>query len=225
MKTAALLPMKENSERIQGKNFRMLGKKPLFAWILDSLLKVRDIDVIVINTDAVDTLKSFGIVSGERILVRERRSEICGDLVSMNRIIGDDLAAVSADRYLMTHTTNPFLSAATIESALSLFHDSGDDYDSLFSVNKIRSRFYRADGTALNHDPDNLIRTQDLESWFEENSCMYIFSGESFSRTDARIGSKPILFETPTLESIDIDEPEYWEIANSLATTVFGAAE
>jgi CMP-N-acetylneuraminic acid synthetase len=34
----ALLPMKANSQRVKGKNFRMLHGKPLFRWILDSLL-------------------------------------------------------------------------------------------------------------------------------------------------------------------------------------------
>lgn len=224
MKTVALLPMKGNSERVQGKNFKVLGTKPLFAWVLDSLLELEEIDLVVINTDAASTLERFGVTRDEKVLVRERKKEICGDLVSMNKIIKDDLDAVVADRYVMTHTTNPFLSSQTIRAALSSLADNQSKYDSLFSVNKIQTRFYRADGTAVNHDPDNLIRTQDLEPWYEENSCLYVFSNESFAGTHARIGSRPMLFETPQLESVDIDEPVDWEIANSLATTIFGSS-
>ena len=45
---AALLPMKANSERVQGKNFREFCGKPLFRWILDTLLEVEEIDQVII---------------------------------------------------------------------------------------------------------------------------------------------------------------------------------
>ncbi|MGH8587266.1 MAG: acylneuraminate cytidylyltransferase family protein, partial [Gammaproteobacteria bacterium] len=80
-------------------------------------------------------------------------------------------------------------------------------------------RLYRGDGSAVNHDPQNLLRTQDLEPWFEENSCLYLFSAEGFARTGARIGDRPLLFETPRLESVDIDEPDDWRLAELLAAS------
>jgi len=92
-----------------------------------------------------------------------------------------------------------------------------DRHDSLFTVNKVQTRFYREDGSAVNHDPARLLRTQDLEPWFEENSCLYYFSRESFKKTRARIGKNPIMMETPPLESLDIDEPHDWEMVSALA--------
>ena len=119
----------------------------------------------------------------------------------------------------MTHTTNPFLSADTIATAIARYQEAtcAEEADSLFTVNRVQTRFYRADGSAVNHDPDNLIRTQDLEPWFEENSNLYIFSAGSFARTRARIGERPVMHETPRLESVDIDGAEDWAIAESLA--------
>jgi len=214
MRIVALLPMKANSERVRGKNFRDLGGKPLYRWILDALLAVDDIDSVVINTDARAELAETGLVDSARVIIRDRRPEICGDMVSMNTIIADDLAAVPADIYLMTHATNPLLSPATIRAALTKYRDS--DADSLFTVTKAQTRFYRADGSPVNHDPDELIRTQDLEPWFEENSCLYLFTADSFAATGARIGESPNMFETPRLESIDIDEPDDWTLAAAL---------
>ena len=52
--------------------------------------------------------------------------------------------------------------------------------------------------------------------WFEENSCLYIFSKKSFDKTNSRIGMHPYLFTLPKYESIDIDDSEDWEIAESL---------
>lgn len=213
--TVALLPMKANSERVKGKNFRVFNGKPLFRWVLDSLLAVDEIDLVVINTDARHILAENGLTDSDRILIRDRKPEICGDLVSMNLVLADDIANVEADTYLMTHTTNPLLSSKTIHDALNSFSaaKSAGTADSLFTVDKIQTRFYRADGSPINHDPNNLIRTQDLEPWFEENSNLYIFTKDSFAKTNARIGKQPMMFETPKFESIDIDTPEDWDFA------------
>ena len=219
LKIVALLPMKANSKRVKGKNFKSLYNKPLFEWILDSLTSLPQISKVVINTDARDILAANQLVDSERVEIRDRKPEICGDFVSMNLVIADDIANVPADVYLMTHTTNPLLSAATIQKALQQFLDARENgsADSLFTVNRFQTRFYRQDGTAINHDPNNLIRTQDLEPWYEENSNLYIFTAESFAATGARIGKKPILFETPRLESIDIDDQIDWDLAESVA--------
>jgi CMP-N-acetylneuraminic acid synthetase len=211
----ALLPMKANSERVKGKNFRDFCGKPLFRWILDTLLEVKEIDQVIINTDARQILADNGLTDTDRITIRDRKPEICGDLVSMNLVLADDVANVPADVYLMTHTTNPLISAETIRKALAAFQEArvAGKADSLFTVDKVQTRFYRADCSPVNHDPDNLIPTQHLEPWFEENSNLYLFTGDSFAKTNARIGKQPMMYEGPFFESIDIDTPADWDFA------------
>jgi CMP-N-acetylneuraminic acid synthetase len=222
-----LLPMKANSERVKGKNFKYLHGKPLFKWILDTLLSLSEISEIVINTDARTILAANQLVESNRIIIRDRKPEICGDCVSMNLILADDITNVPADVYLMTHTTNPLLSAATIKEALEIFLEAKEKKiaDSLFTVNRFQSRFYRHDVSPINHEPNNLIRTQDLEPWYEENSNLYIFTAESFHKTKARIGTKPLMFETPCLESIDIDDQAGWDLAEAVAQYIHSPME
>lgn len=219
-KVVALLPMKANSERVKGKNFRTFVNKPLFKWMLDSLLDVEEISQVVINTDAREILAENGLIESDRIVIRDRKEDLCGDFVSMNKILLDDINNIPADLYLMTHTTNPLLSSSTIKSAINKYDEAfaKGECDSLFTVTRFQTRFYREDGSAVNHDPENLIRTQDLEPWYEENSNLYIFTDKSFKTTGARIGNKPILFETPVLESVDIDEQSDWDLAVAMAS-------
>ncbi len=216
----ALLPMKAHSARVSGKNFRDFCGKPLFRWVLDTLLEVEEIDQVIINTDARVILKKNGLVDTKKVLIRDRPAEICGDFVSMNKIIANDIENVDADIYLMTHTTNPLLSAETIRKAIHAYKRgvANGSNDSLFTVDRIQTRFYERDGTPVNHDPKNLVRTQDLNPWYEENSNLYIFSAASFAKTNARIGKTPYLFVSPKYESIDIDEPEDWDYACRLAS-------
>lgn len=214
----ALLPMKAHSARVKGKNFRNFAGRPLFRWILDTLLSIDVIETVVINTDAREILAQHGLIDADRILIRDRKPEICGDFVSMNRVLADDVESVEAETYLMTHTTNPLLTAETIRDAIEDYNKATQEgSDSLFSVNRFQTRFYREDGSPVNHDPNNLVRTQDLEPWYEENSNLYLFSRESFAATDARIGLKPRMFETPHLESADIDDATGWHLAEIIA--------
>lgn len=217
-RVTALLPMKAHSARVKSKNFREIAGKPLFRWILDTICSMREIDSVVINTDARSILAEHGLKDGDydgKIMIRDRKEEICGDYVSMNLVLGDDVANVESDHYFMTHTTNPLLSTQTIQEIFKAYL-SAQDADSLFTVNRHQTRFYTPAGDPINHDPENLIRTQDLPPYLEENSVAYVFTADSFAKTNARIGQHPVLFETPRLESVDIDEQSDWFMAESL---------
>lgn len=219
----ALLPLKAHSSRVPGKNFRDFHGKPLVSWTLETLLRTVHIERIVINTDAREILENLGVVSSQRVQVRDRKPELCGDEISMNLILADDVASCDAELFVMTHTTNPLLSRVTIEWAMEQFLAARKEgsADSLFTVNRHQTRFYRADASPINHDPDNLIPTQDLEPWFEENSNLYIFTRTSFLKTNARIGRKPMMFQTPKIESFDLDTEDDWQVAESFAKVLY----
>ena len=58
MKICALLPIKHNSVRVPGKNYRNFNGKPLFTIILDTLLECNIFDQIVIDTNS-DIVKNI----------------------------------------------------------------------------------------------------------------------------------------------------------------------
>ena len=207
--TVAILPFKRNSERVKGKNFKLFAGKELYKWTLDTLLDIKVINKIIINTDATDLIDNK-YKTNSRVIIRERSADLRGDFTSMNLIIGDDIEAVKSNTYIMTHTTNPLITTESVIKGLSIYNNKIGEIDSLFSVNKFQTRFYRINGEPVNHNPAQLIRTQDLEVWYEENSNLYIFSKESFIKNQSRIGDKPYLYETPVIESTDIDTSENW---------------
>ena len=214
-RVAALVPIKEHSERIEGKNFRNFCGRPLYQHILHALEKTYAVDEVVVNTDS-RLIKEEAPGLFRKVRVIERPERLRGDMVSMNRIIEHDIGLVEADIFIQTHATNPLLKPETIARALKEFAED-EDHDSLFSVNAYQSRFYTHDGKPVNHDPDELLRTQDLHPVYEENSCLYVFTGESFAASGARIGARPRLFPTPRIESIDIDDEFAFRLAELLA--------
>ncbi len=216
-KVLVLLPMKGNSERVTNKNLKLFNGKPLFHTIIDELIKSKYINKVIINTDsdliaesAINTYQNF-------VSIHKRPKSIQGDFVSMNKIIEYDLDNSYSDIYIQTHSTSPLLTIKTLDTAIEKMISKAPDFDSVFSVTKIQTRFYDKNGNPFNHDPKELIRTQDLEPLYEENSGFYIFTKESFKNADnKRIGLKPLMFEIDKIEAIDIDETSDFIIAETL---------
>ena len=212
----ALLPMKGHSERVPNKNLRPFCGKPLCHWTVISLQESHYVKDIVVNTDSPEIAENIR-QNFERVKIIDRPDEIRGDFVPMNPIIAYDLSQLPGEYFLQTHSTNPLLNAETIDKAVDLYFHNLGTYDSLFTVTRHNTRFYWSDGRPINHDPQELLRTQDLPPIFEENSNLYIFSKESFKHSgNRRIGLRPYLFEISGFEAIDIDEEDDFLLAELL---------
>lgn len=215
MKLAALVPMRHHSQRVPGKNYRPLAGKPLFHYILETLLAVPEIETVMVDTD------SEPVMDGVRrrfptVQLIQRPQHLLADDVPMNEILLHDTAQVQADFYLQTHSTNPLLKPETISQAIQLLFTNYPNHDSLFSVTRLQTRLYFQDGQAINHNPLELKQTQDLPPVYEENSCLYLFTRANLERKKHRIGDQPLMFEISKDEAWDIDEELDFEITDFL---------
>lgn len=207
--------MRHESERVRGKNYRVLGDRPLFHHVLMALAACPEVAATVIDTDS-PTIRDDATRAFPEVTVLDRPEHLRGGMVPMNDVLRHDVTRIDADLYLQTHSTNPLLRAETISAAIDRFVAAGDENDSLFGVTRLQTRLWTADGAAINHDPTVLIRTQDLPPVYEENSCIYLFSRASLERYGNRIGNSPLLFEIPREEAWDIDEEIDWSIVAAL---------
>ncbi len=204
-KLVALIPMRHHSQRVPGKNYRPLAGKPLFHHIIESLLAVPEVDTVVVDTD------SEPVMDGLRqhfphVVIIERPESLRADDIPMNEILLYDIEQIQADFYLQTHSTNPLMRPETISHAIEKFLGAYPEKDSLFSVTRWQTRLYDQNGAAINHDPAQLLQTQDLPPVYEENSCLYLFTHETLLKHGHRIGSSPLMFEIDADEAWDIDE-------------------
>ena len=215
MKITAILPIRGGSQRIKDKNIYLIKNKPLYEYILETILSSSLIDKIVINTDIQEIITKHK--DNPKIVFIERDRSLRGNC-SMNLVIEDTLDKIDAEHFIQVHATNPLLKIDTIEKGIHKYFDNLHLNDSVFSVTKVQKRFWDNKSEPVNHDPKSSPTTQDLEIWHEENSCFYIFSKESFLKNKNRIGDKPLLFETPLLESVDIDEEHDLKLFERLMT-------
>jgi len=202
---SALVPMRHHSQRVPGKNYRPLAGKPLYQHIIATLLAMPEIAEVIVDTDSEPVMDGLRR-DFPQVRVLPRPEHLRADAVPMNEILLYDTSQVEADFYLQTHSTNPLLKSATISRAIQTFLADYPAHDSLFSVTRLQTRLWDANGHAINHDPAELIQTQDLPPVYEENSCLYIFSRENLARRRNRLGERPLMFEMDAAEAWDIDE-------------------
>lgn len=212
----ALMPMRHSSERVPGKNYRPFGDgRPLFHHTLDALKGCNLIDKIVINTDS-PTIAEQCAEKYPDVIVIDRPEHIRGGMTPMNDVLLHDVKTVESQFYLQTHSTNPIMTSDTITKAVETFFKNYPIYDSLFSVTKVQTRFWDSLARAINHNPNILIRTQDLPPFYEENSCVYIFERNTLIERHNRIGNRPFLFEMDPYEAVDIDEEIDFRVAEEV---------
>ena len=166
----ALVPMRHHSQRVPGKNYRPLAGKPLYHYILETLLQCTEIDEIVVDTDSPIILEGLH-KNFPQITPIHRPEHLRGDAVPMNEILAHDTTLIDADFYLQTHSTNPLLQSNTISRAIRTFLDAYPAYDSMFSVTRLQTRLWDQLGRAVNHNPAILLQTQELPPIYEENSA------------------------------------------------------
>lgn len=213
----AIVPMRGGSERIVRKNMRSFHGKPLYHWIVTTLINAASIDDIVLDSDSDEILGDARAEFGKSCRVLQRPESLGHGDVPMNAVIDHVLSNVEGEVFLQTHATNPLLKSGTIDRAVEQFARNPQGYDSLFSVTARHARFWSTDGNPLNHDPSRLERTQDMDPLLEENSCIYMFSRDGFARSKNRVGRMPMMFPTEPLEAVDIDDEPDFALAELLA--------
>lgn len=215
MKIVAIVPMKLNNRRLPQKNTKPFHNgRPLCYYILSTLLKIEEISDVYVYCSNPDIQEYLPM--GIKYL--KRSPSLDQDSTKMNEVLECFAKEVPADLYVMTHTTAPFIRAESIKKGLEAVTEKG--YDSAFAVKKLQDFLWK-DGQPFNYQLDKIPRTQDLPVLYEETSGFYIYKSDVLTQQKRRIGNNPYMVEVSEIESIDIDEPEDFEIADAVFNHMF----
>lgn len=215
-KVVAFVPLRMNSKRVPGKNLKLLGGKPLYAWIIETLLQVSSIDDVYVFCSDV-SLRSE-LPHGVKFLNRSR--DLDSDSTKGLAIYNAFMREVDADIYLLAHATSPFL---RVETAQECVEAVLGDYDSAFTV-RAEQTFAWYGVEPLNYCLDDVVRTQELQPVYFETSAVYAYKAEVLQNLQRRIGDNPKMIITKGEEAIDIDQPEDFELAEAYAQLKLGCS-
>lgn len=218
MKTACFIPIKANSERVPGKNFRFLNGKKLYKYICENVKKANVFDDVYVDTNSqeiAEYAKSMGF------LVIERKPEL-----AQNSANGNDLLVYhhelfpGYDLYFQLFATAPYLQPDSIRACYEKLLCT-EEYDSCFTAVAHHSFFWLS-GMPVNYRPGILPRSQDMIPVIEETTGLYGISKAALSQYHCRIGRKPYIHTVSKYEAVDINTEEDLVIAELIGKTVFG---
>ncbi len=211
MKTIAFITIKLNSQRLPNKNILPLGGHPLSWHICNTLLRCNTIDEIYIYCSE-ERIMDY-VPHNPKIIFRKREKWLDGDLIRAQDTYQAFVSEINSDIYVAALTTAPFITAASIDSAVSKVQSG--EYDSAFSAQKVQT-FAWYQGKPLNYSPESIPRTQDLDPVLIETSGFFAFRKDVWTTYKRRIGFNPYIQIVDDIEAVDIDTRQDYELAKKL---------
>lgn len=218
--TTCFLPVRSGSERVKNKSVKYFQgyKGGLLELKLNQLLLVKGIDEIILSTNCQTAIDIAQRISKE-IRIDFRPQNLCASTTKLRDLVSYVPSVIKEGDILWTHVTSPFFDELSYENAICKFENVKDlGYDSLMAVKRIKSFLLDADNKGVNFglSKGNWPRTQDLDAYYEITSATFLAPIDCYKNYNNRIGITPFKLETTFLESLDIDEPSDWQLANHL---------
>jgi len=208
-KIVALIPLRGGSKSIPNKNIKIIGGKPLCAWVIEAASKVSEVNEIWISTDSS---KIATVVSNLKYKVKilQRPSILATDTASTEDVMLHFAKHVDFDILILLQATSPLTTSIDIRNGIKKFLD--EKANSLVTVSRIKRFFWSEEAQPLNYNPKNRPRRQDFKGILMENGAFYIVDRETLLTEKCRLGGKIILYEMPTYSMFELDEPEDFKI-------------
>jgi len=209
MKVCIYIPIKTNNTRLPGKTFKLLAGKPLYSYLFNTIKKL-GIPVYISSSD--DSIQKISKEWGFNFL--KQPEELNANTITGNALLNHYIDLIDADQICFCHITSPFMSLETIKKGISEL-EGNRELDSILGVSPIYNRCW-FNGKPINHDPEKLLRTQDLTPIYVETPDIYFVKKESFKKYKKRVcGNLKTLVVQP-IEATDIDNLSDFINAESL---------
>jgi len=214
---AAVVPVREGSRRLTGKNLAPFGGTTLLAHKIRQLKRVPRVSAIYVSSDSSEMLQ---VASDEGAIPLERPREYADDILgkSLSETIGFVASQVVEENLLWAQCTSPLVDEIVFRELLDHYGDMviSGEYDSLITVHRLFTFLRTTDGP-LNYTPGaGHVPSQNLPPLWQ------LTYGAQVARTKDMVdwgyyyGANPYMFEVTKRQSIDIDDAIDLSIARAL---------
>lgn len=215
MKITAVIPIRSGSQRVKDKNLRAFADTNLMELKIKNLLQVPELTSIVVNTNselAIEIVnKSY---RGGGVTTHRREEYYASSQCSGSEFFRHLGEVTDTDLFVYCPCTSPFIKPETVSQCINQFI-STSDYDCLATVSSVKE-FLWLDGDPMNYDPAHAPNSQDLPDVVALNFGVTVVRKEDLIKNSNIIGKNPQFVKTSDIESIDIDTPLDFYIAEQL---------
>jgi len=215
MKFKALIPVRSGSVRVENKNIRPFAGSNLLEVKIRQLLSVKELDGIVVNSNSDEIL---AVASKYPVELVKRDEKYASNSVFMTDVYEHMAVNFSADVVVYTAVTYPLISPETVSKIIRKFKEG--NYDSVVPASPVK-RFLFKDGKPLNYDPARFPRSQDLPNIMSLSWAASVIPRDLMIARKSTVGANPHLFELSDTESVDIDTPFDFTVAEMMYQKLF----
>lgn len=205
----AIVPVRSGSVRVANKNLAPFASSNLLEIKVRQLLQVRGLDEVCVSSNDPEMLACAARL-GARAIPRD--PYYASNTVPMSEVYAYMASQLDSELVLLTHVTNPLAGIRAYEAAIQTFAANRAGHDSLTTVGKVLEFLY-LNGKAMNYDPRNKPRSQDLPNIVKLTHAISILPRHLMIERKDAMGETPFFMELSQLESMDIDTPLDFEIA------------
>jgi len=217
-KITAVIPIRSGSQRVKDKNLRPFYDTSLMALKIETLLKVPDLDSIIVNTnseEAIDyVIKNYHNNGMQRVNYHRREEYYASSKCSGSEFFQHLGQTTDTDIFVYCPCTSPFVKPETISKCIYAFFENTDS-DCIATVSAIKEFMWK-DGKPLNYDPLNAPNSQDLPDIVALNFGTTVVSKNDLIANRNIIGKRPKFVLTSDIEAIDIDTPLDFYLAEQI---------
>ena len=218
LKVAAFIPIKSNSERVKGKNFKVLAGKKLYEYIIEHAIEANVFDCIYVDTNS-EEIEQYAKSKGCEVIAR--KEELAQNTANGNDLLNHHYECFPVyDYYFQLFATAPFLQPESIKNAVNTLINS-TIYDSCFTAIRHQG-FFWLNNQSINYRPCVLPRSQDMAPMVEETTGLYGVSKSALKKYRCRIGANPYIHFVDKFEAVDINTEEDFSLAEHIGHVHFG---
>lgn len=216
MKITAVIPVRKGSQRVKDKNLRPFAGTSLLEVKIKALLKVPEIDSIVVNTNSEAAIEFVEEEYAGTKVTYHRREEYYASFMCSGSEFFKHLGEVTdTDIFIYAPCTSPFVKPETVSACIKKFFDDNGKHDCVSTVSSVKE-FLWLNGKAINYDPLNAPNSQNLPDVVALNFGTTVIKREDLIKNHNIIGKNPDFVITSDIEAIDIDTPLDFYIAEQL---------
>jgi len=210
--TLGIITARSGSKGIRDKNIKKLSGKPLMAYTIESALKCKYIDKVMVSTDSdiyADIARGYGAEvpffrSGQNSTDVAASIDVLLEVLNMYEERG-----LYFENFVSLQPTSPFRTENHLDEAFQLFYEK--KADSVVSVcecehSPLLSNVLPDDLNMYGFIRDeNNLRRQELRTYYRLNGAIYISRTDKFKQIKSFYGEKSYAYIMQQGGSVDID--------------------
>ncbi len=199
MKITAVIPIRGGSKRCKNKSIRKFHNTNLLELRINELKKVKEIDIIQVNSDCDIILEKANKLGVEIY----KRDPIYGSDTADGKMVYKCLSeGCSTEIMLIAFTPTPFIQSEDYSNCINIF--KSQNYDSVISVQKNKDYMF-FNKKPINFNPLKTCKSQDLPEYYNMTFGITIVNTDFVKKNHSIWTSNPYFYEVNELKSLDID--------------------